>query len=315
MSEKTSVGGSISPLSSRRVLAFLIALSLISIVVLGYIAAASTTNISKSYPVVEKGDLVFVDYVGMFADNPGGWIFDTNKRDVAYNTNLIKSLFFQVRDDAQYAPLNYTAGISENYLKPFVDGVIGMTLYQTKRVIVPIEEAYSLDPDQMEDFSLVMDVPIVQNLTYDEFQQSYKAEPYVGYSVKHIFWEWDATVISVIGNKVYLQSEPTVGQIVSSFGNPNVNPRDGWYQEVISVNPSADDGGGLIKVRNLITSQDAYQKRGLNYNGKSFTLLEVDESENRFTVVYTTDTYVGELANRSLIFDITVTAVRKSQIL
>jgi len=293
-------------------MAFLIAISLVSVGAIGYIAATSSTIESKSLPVVETGDTVYVDYIGMFTDNPGGWVFDTSKRAVAYDGSSIKSLFFQVRDDKQYTPLNFTAGLAQDFLKPFVTGVVGMSVYQTKRIFVPIEEGYSLVPEQIVDIPLVMDVPMIQNLTYAQFQSTYKVDPFEGFTVTHTFWEWDATVINILGDKVFLQSQPVVGQIVSSFGNPDKDPRDGWYQEVISVDPAANGGEGLIKVLNKVSTQDIYQKKGRNFDGKTFTLLDVNESANRLTVINNSDTYVGELAGRALIFDVTVTAIRKA---
>jgi len=312
LSEKTSVGGSASLLSSKKPMAFLIAICLVSVGAIGYIAANSSTTVSKSLPVVETGDTVYVDYVGMFADNPGGWVFDTSKRVVAYDNSLVKSLFFHIRDDNQYTPLNFTAGLSQDFLQPFVTGVVGMSVYQTKRIFVPIEDGYSLVPAQIVDLPIVMDVPMLQNLTYAQFQSTYKADPLEGFTVTHIFWGWDATVEKILGDKVYLQSNPVVGQIVSSFGNPEKDPRDGWYQEVISVDPSANGGEGLIRVLNKVSIQDAYQRRGTNFDGTTFTILDVNESANRLTVINNSDTYVGELSGRALIFDVTVTAIRKS---
>jgi FKBP-type peptidyl-prolyl cis-trans isomerase 2 len=311
LSEKTSVGGNVPLLASRKVVAFLIAISLISIGVISYAVLSTSAIEGKSLPVVEYGDLAYVEYVGMFTDNPGGWVFDTNKRSVGTDGSIVKSLFFWDRDPDQYKPLNFTAGISENYLKPFVDGVVGMSVHQTKRVYIPLEDAYSLVDENILDLPLVMDVPVIQNLTYSEFYGAYKINPYVGIMVKHVFWEWGATVIDMIGDKIFLQSNPVVGQIVSSFGNPEKDLRDGWYQEVLSINSSANNGEGIIKVLNKISPQDVYQRKGTNYDGSPFTLIDVAADVNRFTVIYNTETYIGELAGRALIFDITVTAVNK----
>jgi FKBP-type peptidyl-prolyl cis-trans isomerase 2 len=304
--------GSKAPLlANRKVMAMLIALLFISVAVIGYISATSSTISSTKLPVVEYGDLVYVNYIGTFVDNPGGWVFDTNERIAAYNVSLEKSLFFSLRDDAQYVPLNFTAGVSENYLKPFVDGVLGMSVYQTKRVYVPIEEGYSLVTENIESFPLVMEAPIYQNYSYAEFLNAYKVDPSIGLSVKHVFWGWDCSVYDIIGDKIILQSHPVVGQIVSGFGDPAVNSRDGWYQKVLEVNQPLNTGNGIIKVQNLITPQDIYQKKGTNPDKKLFTLLDVNETMGTFTVIYNTPTYIGELAGRALYFDITITAVKK----
>ena len=305
--------GSKAPLlANRKVMAVLVALLFISVALIGYISATSSTISNTPIPVVEYGDLVYVNYVGSFVDNPGGWVFDTNERVAAYNASLEKSLFFTIRADAQYVPLNFTAGVSENYLKPFVDGVLGMSVYQTKRVYIPIEEGYSLVPENMEVFPLVMETPVYQNYTYAEFRNAYKVDPYIGLSVKHVFWGWDCSVYDTIGDKIILQSHPDVNDIVYGFGDPSANPRNGWEQKVLEVNQAVNNGNGIIKVQNLISPQDIYQKRGADPEKKLFTLLDVNETSGTFTVIYNTQSYIGELAGRALYFDLTVTAVKKA---
>lgn len=307
-----TTGGKAPLLANRKVMAVLVAALFISVGLIGYISATSSTVSGNPLPVVEVGDLVYVNYIGSFVDNPGGWVFDTNERIAAYNVSLEKSLFFAIRDDSQYVPLNFTAGISENFLKPFVEGVVGMSVYQTKRVYVPIEDGYSLVPENMEVFPLVMEAPVYQNYTYAEFRSAFKADPYIGLSLKHVFWGWDCSVYDIISDKIILQSHPTIGQTVTGFGNPGINSRVGWYQTVLTVNQSANNGNGIITIQNHISPQDIYQKRGTNPNGKLFTLLDVNETSGTFTVIYNTESYIGELAGRALYFDITVTSVRKA---
>lgn len=311
MSEKTNAGGNASPPANRKVVAILVAALFIAIAAVGYVSATSSSIENEALPIVETGDTVYVDYVGKFVDNPGGWVFDTNKLSVGTDKNIVKSLYFTERTREEYTPLNFTAGLSENYLQPFVKGVVGMSVYQTKKILIPIEEAYSLVEENIEVMPLVMDVPIIQNITYSEFQSEYSANPYIGLQFAQRFWGWETMVIDVQNEKVFLQNQPTIGEIISSFGNPENDPRDGWYQKVIDVNASAENGVGVIKVENLLKSQDAYQKKGLNYNGSSFTVLEVNETQGWFTIIYNTSTYIGELAGRALLFELTVTAVRK----
>jgi len=115
-----------------------------------------------------------------------------------------------------------------------------------------------------------------------------------------------------------MQSEPYLGQIISSYGNPESDPRDGWYQKVIGINASADGGIGQIKVQNFITAQDVYQKKGQNYDEtlstlRWFTLIGVDEAKGEFTIIYNAENYVGELAGRPLYFEVTVTKILKAR--
>jgi hypothetical protein len=76
-------------------------------------------------------------------------------------------------------------------------------------------------------------------------------------------------------------------------------------------------GIGQIKVKNFITAQDVYQKKGQNYDEtlstlRWFTLIDVDEASGQFTILYNADNYVGELADRPLYFEVTVTKILKA---
>jgi FKBP-type peptidyl-prolyl cis-trans isomerase 2 len=298
-------------LASRKTYTILIALLLVSIATVGYVLLNSPVVRTESLPVVERGDMVYVDYVGYFADKPGGWVFDTNIRKIAMDDGITKSLYFVKREPKDYKPLNFTAGTATNLLKPFVDGVIGMTVTETKTIYVPVDKAYPVALPALRTNLIDMEVPVIYRLNVSEFEKLYKITPTVGMTVKHAFWEWDTEVIDLNSERVIMQNEPQIGMIVSAFGNPEEDPRDGWYQQVISIDPAAYDGNGLIIVRNLISPQDVYQKKGTDYDKKKFTLFDVDLTNRTFTVILNEEGYIGELAGRALIFEVTVTRVLK----
>ena len=285
---------------------------LVSVATIGYVTATSKSVDTELYPFVEIGDMVYVEYIGYFPTHPGGWIFDTNKRSVGTDDSLIKSLYFVEREAADYTPLNFSAGTSTSFLKPFVDGVVGMMVTQTKGVYIAEKDGYPLVADNFAVFPIIQIAPIIQNITLSEFQSAYGSYPVNGMVLKHYFWEWDVRVKTVIGDKVVMQSEPYIGQIVSAYGDPSSDPRDGWYQKVVSINTSADAGAGQIKIQNFIAAQDVYQKKGTDFNGQLFTLIDVDSTRGEFSVVYNSDQYVGELASRPLFFEITVTKILKT---
>jgi len=316
VSERIPSGSGSSLLTNTKVTTLLIVALLISIATIGYVTATSSSVGNELYPFVDVGDTVYVDYVGYFPTHPGGWIFDTNKRAIGLDDSLTKSMFNVKREDKDYTPLNFSAGVSKNLLKPFVDGVVGMMVTQTKGIYVSAEDGYPIDPEAIVNIPLILTVPVIQNLSITQFQSTYKSNPVLGMVVKHYFWEWDTRVKGIEGDKIIMQSEPYVGQIISSYGNPASDPRDGWYQKVISINASADGGFGQIKVQNFITAQDIYQKKGQNYDEnlstlRWFTLIGVDEAKGQFTIIYNASNYVGELAGRPLYFEITVTKILK----
>ena len=317
MSQRIPSGNDSSLLTNVKVTTLLIVALLVSIVTIGYVTATSNSVNTELYPSVEIGDMVYVDYVGYFPTHPGGWIFDTNKRTIGLDDSLMKSLFNVKRDPKDYAPINFTAGTAKNLLKPFVDGVVGMMVTETKGIYISAENGYPIDLEGVVHIPLILIVPVIQNLTVTQFQTTYESNPVTGMVVTHYFWEWDARVKGIEGDKVIMQSEPYLGQIISSYGNPESDPRDGWYQKVIGINASADGGIGQIKVQNFITAQDVYQKKGQNYDEtlstlRWFTLIGVDEAKGEFTIIYNAENYVGELAGRPLYFEVTVTKILKT---
>jgi len=317
VSERIPSGNDSSLLTNAKVTTLLIVSLLVSIVTIGYVTATSNSVSTELYPFVEIGDMVYADYVGYFPTHPGGWIFDTNKRAIGLDDSLTKSLFNVKRDPKDYTPLNFSAGTAKNFLRPFVDGVVGMMVTQTKGIYISAEDGYPIDPEGVVHISLILTAPVIQNLTVTQFQTTYESNPVTGMVVRHYFWEWDTRVKGIEGDKVIMQSEPYLGQIISSYGNPESDPRDGWYQKVIGINASADGGIGQIKVQNFITAQDVYQKKGQNYDEKLaalrwFTLIGVDEAKGEFTIIYNAENYVGELAGRPLYFEVTVTKILKA---
>lgn len=311
MSEKGSSSGIRLVLSDKRIYAILIAVLLLSIVAIGYVVTTSSGIQSEPLPVVNIGDHVYVDYVGFFAPNPGGWVFDTSKRIVAYDDAITKSLYFHQREPKEYTSLNFTAGISGNLLDPFIDGVVGMIVTQTKTISIPAENAYPVNPENIVSLPLNQSVPVLETISINEFVSTYELTPSLGLQVQHSYWEWNMVVVNISGDIVTYQNEPWIDQIVSAYGDPSEDPRDGWYQRVIAVDPSANGGLGQITVANLITSQDAYQKKGLDNDMRYFTLVEVNEESKTFTLHYNDQNYIGELAGRTLYFEITVNKVLK----
>jgi FKBP-type peptidyl-prolyl cis-trans isomerase 2 len=317
VSERIPSGNDSSLLTNVKVTTLLIVALLVSIVTIGYVTATSNSVNTELYPSVEIGDMVYVDYVGYFPTHPGGWIFDTNKRTIGLDDSLMKSLFNVKRDPKDYSPLNFTAGTARNLLKPFVDGVVGMMVTETKGIFISPEDGYPIDSEGIVHIPLVITAPVIQNYTLTQFQTTYDSNPVIGMVVKNYFWEWDTRVKGIEGDKIILQSEPYLGQIISSYGNPESDSRDGWYQKVIGINASADGGMGQIKIQNFITAQDVYQKKGRNFDEtlstlRWFTLIDVDEASGQFTILYNADNYVGELADRPLYFEVTVTKILKA---
>lgn len=79
----------------------------------------------------QKGDTVFVHYVGRF---PGGKIFDTSMEKEARNAGLYNA----ARD---YKPLQVTLGTGK-IIQGFEEALMGMKVNDEKDVVIPPERAY-----------------------------------------------------------------------------------------------------------------------------------------------------------------------------
>ena len=89
-----------------------------------------------SNKVVESGDNLITNYVGYLAD---GKIFDTSVESVA-KSGVPKTSDFQVRDS--YSEFGFTAD-NGDVIPGFDAGVMGMSLHETKIIIVPPDQGYT----------------------------------------------------------------------------------------------------------------------------------------------------------------------------
>lgn len=116
----------------------LIAISSLSLAGCGFIKNKGTSGSGDVAPsvdawteVVAKGDNIAVDYVGTLED---GTLFDTSLEDKAKAGNKYNAA-------RKYEPLRFTAGAGQ-MIAGFDEGVIGMKVGETKKLILPPEKAY-----------------------------------------------------------------------------------------------------------------------------------------------------------------------------
>jgi FKBP-type peptidyl-prolyl cis-trans isomerase 2 len=87
-------------------------------------------SVAMTKNIVEKGDVVAVDYVGTTS---GGAVFDTSLKDVAQKAGL------ELRPS--YAPLSFTVGAGQ-MIAGFDSGVIGMNEGEEKTIFIRAKDAY-----------------------------------------------------------------------------------------------------------------------------------------------------------------------------
>ncbi len=118
---------------------------------------ATPTPVPDQNRAVKPGDIVTVDYIGNFTN---GTVFDTSMESVAKSSGLNMTGRF-------FAPLEFTVG-SDQLIDGFDEAVAGMTVNETKVVVVPPEKGYGLKlvPVNISSFTAQNVTPEVNDSIY-----------------------------------------------------------------------------------------------------------------------------------------------------
>ncbi len=284
--------------------ALLIVIILLAISVAGIYYLNRPVNEAQDIPVVEEGDTVKVDYVGTFED---GRVFDTTLYDVAKdNITYPKAVSFEMKAKGLYAPFSFKVGAGGT-IKGFDQGVRGLHLNQTVTVVIPPDKGYgNLDMSKVKTIPIVQEVPVKEKMGVDAFGKKFSHSPEVGLTVKDPFWGWNITVMAVSNDMVTYYNMPELHQTITPYGNPEVRENRGWYCNVISIDSTANNGTGLIKVKNLLTRENINVTGGTDEEGQLFTILDVNEDAGTITLNYN-----QEVVGKTLIFKLTVVDINK----
>lgn len=294
----------------KTVITVLTALIVLTVGLIGYVIYDNSLSNDAVTKVVEDGDTVLMNYVGMFED---GRVFDTCVYDVAVNDALYpKSFTFSMREEASYTPFEMTAGLygeSGGTIKGFALGVIGMELNEKSIIVVPPEDGYAVDPTMLKTYDLLEEVPVVETVAEAEFSSLFGTTATLMSIVPHYKWGWDVLVVQIESGVVTYKNVPTVGEVVTPYGDPaDADFPMGWECVVETYDAAADSGTGLITVRHMLTEADTYYREGEDYAGATFVLSDVDEVAGTFTIhmVDSQTGYNGEIYGRTLLFEVTI---------
>lgn len=285
-------------------LTMVIVVALLTIALAGVYYLNRPVNEGQDIPVVEDGDTVKVDYIGTFED---GRVFDTTLYDVAKdNITYPKAVSFELKEKGLYAPFSFKVGAGST-IKGFDKGVRGLHLNQTITVVIPPSEGYGyLDMSKVKSIPIVQEVPVKESIAVADFEKKFSHNPQVGLTVKDPFWGWNITVMAVSDEMVTYYNMPTLHQTGTPYGNPEVRENRGWYCDVISIDSKANNGAGLIEVKNLVTKENINVTGGTDQNGQIFTILNVDEKNGIISLNYN-----KEVVGKTLVFKLTVVDIQK----
>ncbi len=297
----------------RIIMAVLVAMIVLSAGVVVYVLYEhSRVTETAEATAIASGDTVTMEYIGRLAD---GRVFDTSLLDVAWDDLVYpKSLSFTRRSNDSYGSFVMTAG---NYgpggtIKGFALGVLGMYPDQVKTITVTADEGYAVNESRLITYDLHQVLPATETMSESEFRGYFAIEPIPLRVLSHYLWEWNIRVISVADGVVTFRHEPTVGQVVTPFGNPDtsINP-SGWHVQVEALDPVAQGGLGTVTVHHMISPSDALYVKGTDADGDTFILWDFDETNQTFQIHVSDATtgYNAEVSGRDLFFEITIIAV------
>jgi len=252
-------------------------------------------------PIAETGDFVEVDYRGWFPDNLR--TFDTSIEAVAKdNATYPKAASFTYRiGGAQYNPLQFALGCSGGSgcpLKSFQNAALRLHVGESRTVTLQPMDAYGLsDPAKLHVRPLLEDIVATVTMNTAEFEKTYAIPPADGLVVTDFTSGWNVTV-HVAGDSITTRGSPTIGQVVTVAGK--------WRATVVSIDDSANQGLGAIRVRHALTTEDVRRFVAVDTTG-NFVIDEVDPVAGTFTTNYN-----NEVVGRPLEFQITLVTLKKA---
>ena len=266
-------------------------------------------------PAIASGDTVTLDYIGRFSD---GRVFDTSIWSVANNDSLYqKSLTFSLRANDSYSPFEMEAGLygSGGTIKGFALGVIGLHVGDYKIIEVAPEDGYPVNSEMLRWVNITEIVPVKEIYSVSAFRSFFSTDPVPMTTLSHFFWKWEVYVSDVSGDNVIVLNQPTLGSSVYPFGDPNdaENP-SGWEVKVVTYDPSAEGGVGKITIQNMLSEQDVYRIKGTDSEGTTFVVSAFNATGGAFQIHRSNPDagYNGEIAGRTLFFEVTILKVEKS---
>lgn len=305
-----------APRDRQRILmTLLIAAIVISSGLVVYVVYLNRTSPEIITPrAIQIGDQVEMNYTGRFPF-PDGRVFDTSILSVAHDDALYpKSLTFSLRTNDSYNAFSMTAGNygSGGTIKGFAMGVVGMKVGDHKFIYIDPEDAYPANPDMIETHPVDQEVPATELMSTSEFSSRYSRDPVVLSVFPHYFWGWNVTVLDVSAGVVTIKHQPTIGQVVYPFGNPNnIDSPSGWPVVVESYDSSADSGIGVTIAKHVLSSSDVYRVKGAASDGTTFIVCGFDAANETFQIHLNDSTsgYNGEISGRALVFEVWIVSV------
>lgn len=222
--------------------------------------------VDKTVQTVKKGDNISVDYVGSFEN---GTVFDTSIESVAKTNGLFTP-------GATYEPLNFTVG-KKSVIEGFDEGVVGMKVGEAKKLTIPPEKAYPIDPRQIYASPIILEVPANNTvnkgevLPLDQFEQYFGENHTVGESL-----QIPNTNINITINNITSVNNVTSNVSFTydfKLGSNVWDARAPWNETVIKIDEKN------VTLRSNVTKNQVIQEPGY-----PFTTTVTDINDTNITL-------------------------------
>ncbi len=213
----------------------------------------------KPVPIVKQGDTISVKYYGYIYYGGERRIFDTNIEQVAKD-NLTYPKTVSYKWTGNFEPLTFKVG-DHTMIPGFEKGVIGMKLNETKTIVVPPSEGYPFDWSKVKNYSLVQKIPVIQNLSLDDFKKRFGVENPLDNAVyRDMQHGWNCLILEINPTKniVTIMNNPQVGEYYQPYKNitdfqiyvKSIRNGEITFKYVIEQTPILLPNGGIIDWHN-----------------------------------------------------------------
>lgn len=267
---------------------------------------------------VKKGDNISVDYVGSFEN---GKVFDTNIEKVAKANNMST-------EGEKFEPLTFIVGKTPRaVIQGFDEGVIGMKVGETKKLVIPPEKAYPINPDMIQVNPIVQDFPAnrvfstVLDVPLGQFEQFFGQNHSVGDTVTIPDTNLNITVTNITSSEVSLKYNLVNGSKIWDARAP-------WNETVIKIDAEN------ITTRPAVKIKDTVQFKGVPFNSTVIGLDNINITLRHNPIKETTVSVPGmfgqmvdtkftfnetsvimdqnsKVAGKTLIFNVTLISINK----
>lgn len=177
-----------------------------------------TTAPQPQGPVIEVGDLVWIDFTGKVQETGG--VFDTTYEDIGTDDGIPKTerypLSIAQSKEVHYGPLGVIVGTGQIMIA-LEKALIDMGVGDEKSIVIPTQDAYGIrNNEYILEIPLVAgETPIDIEISEEEYKQLEGKDPAVGDTIQTSPY-WSAVINDIQNGTVFIENMPEDGKVVQT---------------------------------------------------------------------------------------------------